>query len=1050
VRFVEFLRHALPRPRRGRARAIALPATLIAATAEFCIATYLLAAHVGTAAFAVALAAVAALSTIAVAVVTTIFQRSAREATEHAERRAAELSESEARFRAMSDASPVGMFLSDEAGRVIYANAAFQQLTGDAGTSPVPWGWGARAHPEDRARVFAERAAALKERRPFDVEARFIRPDSSIAYAHVRASALAPSLGSGARFVGLLEDVTARHEVEERLRVSERQFRNLFDSIGDPIVVTGTDRRIIMTNPAFKEAFGYPDDTVLAGQPTPLLYAADSDVAETGARILENASGAPMRLDTHVAAQVRRALNGEVVSGSVEQDGRSYDLRYSPLRGDDRRSNGVVWVALDVTERHLAEQLSARTQANLTALIENGEDVIWSVSADYALLSSNAAFQEMVRFHLGRNVAVGESVVADDFGDHLPGWTELYDRALGGEKFIAEMDVAGARGVRRHEVRLNPVREVDGTVIGATVFSRDVTERRLSEMALRESEERYRTTFENLHDSFFETNLDDEFIMASPSIKRLHGWSVGEMLGRRSRTLYADPERQDALIAELEAGREVNDFEAELLRSDGSSFYASINAKVMYDEGRRPIAVQGTARDITQRKRMEDALRESEARYRATFESLHDVFYQADRDALITLLSPSCLRHTGYTPDELVGLPIRTLFGDEGAFAGLVSELIEHDTINDAEAIMRTKSGELVPVSVNATMLRDADGNFRGAQGTLRDISERKRAQAERDRIFNLTVDMLSVVAPGGRLLRVNPAWEATLGYSPDDVVGTNVWDMLHPDDLRAARRGARAIDEGRVVTDLRSRFRCKDGSWRWLGWSMTRTNEDGAVYAVARDVTELMETQLEMLRVHGELEMTLNAMRASQLVLEKQAREMDRLRIEAEHLANHDTLTGVANRRAWFNHATATKPTAIAIFDIDLFKKVNDTFGHPAGDEVLRQVAGRLQAVLPPDALLGRLGGEEFAVLFHGSFADARAASDAAVRSVSGTPITLEGSLQIEVAVSGGLAPWRPRGRSGEESLANTYEEADVALYEAKTAGRRRLVAHGNETKVA
>jgi diguanylate cyclase len=133
-----------------------------------------------------------------------------------------------------------------------------------------------------------------------------------------------------------------------------------------------------------------------------------------------------------------------------------------------------------------------------------------------------------------------------------------------------------------------------------------------------------------------------------------------------------------------------------------------------------------------------------------------------------------------------------------------------------------------------------------------------------------------------------------------------------------------------------------------------------------------------------------------------------------------------------------------VAIFDIDFFKSVNDSYGHPAGDEVLREVARRLQSALPGTAFLGRLGGEEFAVLFTGPFGEAREASAAAALAVGAEPITLEGSLKIHVTVSGGLAPWRVSGRIREQSLADTYEEADAALYEAKSSGRQQLVVRG------
>ena len=721
-------------------------------------------------------------------------------------------------------------------------------------------------------------------------------------------------------------------------------------------------------------------------------------------------------------------------------------MRYSPLRNAIDGAGGLVWIYTDVTEREQAERQRQENQANFTALIENTDSYMWSVRPGYHLLSANPAFRDAVAEFVGHEVGPGDTVL-EGFGPaEQEEWRSYYDRAFAGERFTIERDAPMPNGARRlSEVRFNPIRDGGDEVIGATVVSRDVTESKLAEIALRESEERYRRTFESLHDVFYQTNLDDVFTLLSPSASKLHGWTAEELTGTKTRDLYLNPTDQDGLVAELMAGRKVNGYEAQMVNKDGSIIWVSINAKLIAKDG-VAFAVQGTTRDITERRLAEQAIRESEERYRKTFEGLHDVFYQTDAQGLITMMSPSCLAHTGYTPDELVGQPVRVLFADEERFNQIVSGLADADTLNDQEAMLALKGGGAAPVSVNATALRDEDGNIYGFEGTLRDIAERKRAEEELDRVFNLTVDLLSVVATGGALLRVNPAWKATLGYTESELLGLNVWSLLHADDLAEARRGARSVDAGKIVKDLRARFRCKDGSWKWLGWSMTRSEGSDSIYCVARDVSELMYAEEQMREAQEELEQSLEAMRASQAVLQEQAEAMDQMRIEAEYLANHDVLTGVVNRRAWFGEATAGKPTAIAIFDIDYFKRVNDTYGHPAGDAVLVEISRRLRDVLPEGALLGRLGGEEFGVLFFGPFGEARAASEQAVRGVSETPIALEDGSLLSVAVSGGLAPWRASHQSRERSLSNTYEDADAALYEAKAAGRRRLTIRDSQ----
>ncbi|MEP6872434.1 MAG: PAS domain S-box protein, partial [Anaerolineaceae bacterium] len=171
-------------------------------------------------------------------------------------------------------------------------------------------------------------------------------------------------------------------------------------------------------------------------------------------------------------------------------------------------------------------------------------------------------------------------------------------------------------------------------------------------------------------------------------------------------------------------------------------------------------------------RRTSDALAESEVRYRETFESLHDVYYQADPTGTFALVSPSALRHTGYTPEELVGQPVAALFPNGSDFAGLVEQIRTGRVVNDYEAQLQRKNGSHVTVSLNVESLRDGAGQITGYQGTMRDIQARKDAEEERDSIFRVSVDMVCVLGPDFTIQAANPAWQATLGYTPDRLTG--------------------------------------------------------------------------------------------------------------------------------------------------------------------------------------------------------------------------------------------------------------------------------------
>jgi diguanylate cyclase (GGDEF)-like protein/PAS domain S-box-containing protein len=430
-----------------------------------------------------------------------------------------------------------------------------------------------------------------------------------------------------------------------------------------------------------------------------------------------------------------------------------------------------------------------------------------------------------------------------------------------------------------------------------------------------------------------------------------------------------------------------------------------------------------------------------------------------DMNGMVMLFNPAAEELLGYRASELVGKHSPVLYHDpaevRGRAAELAIELGRPVAAGFDACIARARTGQTdcrewtfirkdgrrVPVSLTMTMLRDADGAPSGYLGIARDISAEKQAEEElresetRFRaVFDLSLDMIATANEQGVLTQVNPAWEKSLGHTEGAFVGKTIWALVHPDDLEEGIERAIPALRGTPVYDSRVRVRHANGQWRWLSFNLSPVSDTGEAYVVARDVTREVEARREM-------EELLEVLQASTAAMAEQNAELDELREQAEYLANHDTLTGTLNRRAWFGAATATKPTAIAIFDIDHFKRVNDTYGHPAGDSVLCEVASRLGGGLPEGAELGRIGGEEFAVLFTGPLAGAREAAARCIAAVAETAVVLPTGETLAVTVSGGLASWQVRGRSREDSLVATYDAADRALYEAKHAGRHRLV---------
>jgi diguanylate cyclase (GGDEF)-like protein/PAS domain S-box-containing protein len=306
---------------------------------------------------------------------------------------------------------------------------------------------------------------------------------------------------------------------------------------------------------------------------------------------------------------------------------------------------------------------------------------------------------------------------------------------------------------------------------------------------------------------------------------------------------------------------------------------------------------------------------------------------------------------------------------------------------------------------------------------------DRKALEIERDRFFDLSLDMLSVVGADGRFQRVNSAWETTLGYRADELVGHSGFELIHPDDLeRATAESRRPHDAGDQVEAFQSRLRHKDGSYRWFEW-VSRTAPDGSVaFAVARDVTD--RKRKEDRRV-------------------KQQRVLESRNETLEERAVRDPLTGLHNRRyfdaavvrlerRWGRLPVDQRPSvSVIIFDLDHFGMVNKQYGHQTGDTVLRVFSTLLKKRFREQDLVARYGGEEFVAVLQGATAteaihiaeDIRVGFERASIDIgTGTP--------LRVTVSAGCAQV---GEDGNASAALSV--ADVWLSQAKRAGRNQVV---------
>ncbi|WP_201093697.1 PAS domain S-box protein [Thiocystis minor] len=286
----------------------------------------------------------------------------------------------------------------------------------------------------------------------------------------------------------------------------------------------------------------------------------------------------------------------------------------------------------------------------------------------------------------------------------------------------------------------------------------------------------------------------------------------------------------------------------------------------------------GISRDITDRWRAEEQLRESEANFRAFFESIDDLIFVTTPMGRIRYLNPSAERTLGYRVEDLTGLSLLDLHPAErrqearDILAALLAG--QRDT---CPLPLVTRDGRLIPVES-----RIWHGQWDGLDcifGVSKDLTAETAARDELDRYFSSSLDLLCIAQTDGQFLRLNPEWERVLGYPIAELEGRFFIDLVHPDDRERTLKALSTLDDQQEVSSFENRYRCKDGSYRWIEW---RSRPFGTrIYAVARDVTERKHAAEALRETNRQLQ-DANA-RANALALQAQTASA----AKSEFLAN-------------------------------------------------------------------------------------------------------------------------------------------------------------------
>jgi PAS domain S-box-containing protein len=256
-------------------------------------------------------------------------------------------------------------------------------------------------------------------------------------------------------------------------------------------------------------------------------------------------------------------------------------------------------------------------------------------------------------------------------------------------------------------------------------------------------------------------------------------------------------------------------------------------------------------RELRERKRAQEALGKSEKWLATTLGSIGDAVIATDMNGAVTFMNPVAQSLTGWTVAEAQGKsmdlvfdimnketrrpvenPVKKVFRE-----GKVVGLADH-------TLLISKNGKEFEIEDSAAPILTPAGEGLGVVLVFRDITELNQTREELDRYFTLSIELLCIAGADGYFKRLNPAWEKVLGFSTDELMAKPFLQFIHPADRQATIQESEKLGRGLDTISFENRYRCKDGSYRWLLWSATPFAQKQLIYAVARDITELKRTE--------------------------------------------------------------------------------------------------------------------------------------------------------------------------------------------------------------
>jgi len=696
------------------------------------------------------------------------------------ERKKAEQSikESEENFRNSIDNSPMGIMVFKPDGDIIYANRALLDTYGlssieELRNTPVKERYTPEAYAEYQVR-FTEFLNGKTE--AMDYEIGIVRKDGTVR--QLQAFRREVTWGGEKQYQLLYFDITERKKVEEALKNSEERFRRLADNARDIVFRFRQSPSLGFDyiSPAVLRISGYTQEEFYA-DPRLLFNVIHPDSRS----FLEEITSHPQDY-----------LDKPVVLHWVHKNGESIwtEQRSVPIYDDDGKIVAVEGIQRDMTERKHIEENLRESEANLRAYLDNAPDGVCIYDLQGTFLYGNKRAEEIMGYR--KEELIGKSFLSLEIlpTKYLAKAGELLTLNAGGKSTGPdEFELTTKDGNHSWvEISTTPIKQSDKVLILS--FIRDINDRKRADVALRISEENYRNSVANSPMGIIVFKREGDIIYANQTLLDMYGFSdIEELRNTPVKERYTPEAYAEYLVRHeefLNGKKGPMDYEISIRPKDGAvRQLQAFRREIVWGEEEQ---FQLLYIDITERKKAEEAMRESRARFRELSMLLPQSVWETDENGMVTYTNEATMRLFGYTRQDTAPLHYlqNMIPEDRDRAAENTQRLLQGENLGGIEYTGLRKDGSTFPEMIYASAII-RNGKRVGLRGITVDITEQKKSEKRLEQAaqewrttFDSIIDSISIHDKDNRIIRVNKAEANMLKTTPKEIIGKFCHELVH------------------------------------------------------------------------------------------------------------------------------------------------------------------------------------------------------------------------------------------------------------------------------